>query len=207
MGTIPIFTLPIFFNNPTLPTRTIYGFMDDFGRASASNLGFTSREAKPWVSSLAAGITSGIDASGAAYFARDSGGAAQVVVDSKAPNGTLLATMKVKTAPGQAGVAFRWSNAQNYFTFSTLASGAGSYRINKVVANVTTVMATTTDVIPANGDVLKVVLAGDLITCYVNGVQILQLTDTHNRTATSHGLYNTEATTVARWDDVSFTAA
>lgn len=207
MATIPILTLPIFFNNPALPTRTIYGFLDDFNRAVAATLGSTSREAKPWVNSLTTGITHGIDASGYAYFARDSGGAAQTVVEASAADGTLTATMVVKTTPGQAGLCFRWSTAQNYYTFSTLATGGGSYRINKVAANVTTAMATTTGVIPANGDVLKVVLAGNLITCYVNNVQVLQITDAHNNTATKHGFYNTEATTLARWDNASFVAA
>lgn len=207
MATIPIFTLPIFFNNPTLPTRTIYGFADDFNRAASTPLGSTSREAKPWSHSLATGITSGVDAAGRAYFARDSGGAAQAVVDANASDGTLVATLKVKTTPGQSGLCFRWSNAQNYYTFSTLATGGGAYRINKVEANATTAVASTTGVVPADGDVLKVVLAGTRITCYVNDVQVLQITDAHNRAATRHGLYNTEATTLARWDDISFTAA
>lgn len=207
MATIPIFTLPIIFTRPNMPTRAVYGFADTFDRAAAPTLGRTSREDKPWEISLATGINAGIDASGAAFFARASGGPGQAVVDGNDADGTLTVTMKTKTTPGQAGLCFRWANAQNYLTFSTLASGTGYYRINRVVGNATTVLATTAGITPANGDKLKVVLNGDLITCYVNGVQVLQVTEPHNNTATKHGLYNTEDTTTARWENITFEAS
>lgn len=206
MATIPIFTLPVLFTLPNMLKRTIYGFEDTFNRPAAPSLGATSREAKPWENSLPTGVNSGIDASGAAFLAREIGGPVQSVVEANASDGALQVTMKTKTTPGQAGVVFRWANAQNYLAFSTLASGAGSYRLTKVVANATSVIASTTAVYPANGDVLEVVLDGPLITCFVNGVQVLQATDAHNETATKHGLYCTEAATTARWENISFTA-
>lgn len=207
MATIPVFTLNTLFNNPSLPVRTVLGFIDSFDRPEESPLSVTSGEAKPWVHSLATGLTSGVDAWGRAYFRRVAGGAAQAVVEANTADGTLESSLSALAPSGLFGLAFRWSEPQNYFNFAANMAGAGYYRLNKVAGNVTTALATSVGVKPAPGDRLSVVLAGSSIRCYVNDVQLFSVSDAHNVGATRHGLYNTDTTTTARWEQISFTPA
>jgi hypothetical protein len=102
------------------------------------------------------------------------------------------------------GIAFRITDANNYLYAYFLTSTA--LRLFKFVAGSGTQIGSAT-VTEVNNDVLKVVLAGDQIEVYQNGVlKIGPITETHNQTATKHGLFREisgSAITVCRWEDFS----
>jgi hypothetical protein len=53
---------------------------------------------------------------------------------------------------------------------------------------------------PVNGDMLKAVLNGGSIKCYLNDTLAIEVTDDFNKTSTKHGL-GIATSTDARWDD------
>jgi hypothetical protein len=104
------------------------------------------------------------------------------------------------------GIAFRISDSSNYLF--AYFSGTNSLRIFKVVAGAGTQIGTAT-VTFANNSVLKVVLSGDQIEAYQNGVlKVGPVTESFNQSATKHGIMweaGGQAITVCRWEDFSIT--
>lgn len=156
---------------------------DRFNRAdSAVSLG-SAETGQSWV--VNAG-TWGISSSQAYLVAATA--QATAVVNSGKSDASVEVTL---VGTGDAGLCWRSSDDNNNYVWSTIAA-------YKRVAGIYTQLASFSA--SASGDVLKVVLAGDVHTIYRNGLQIGQFTDAFNNTATSHGLRSNSDTTV-RFDD------
>lgn len=197
------------FNNPNLPKIPIYGFSDDFNRASADTLGVTA-EGKPWVIRDAASSTSvwGTTGTGTAKMKSAPTSTHSAVVDALASDGTLTAVLKTfdqASSSNRFGLAFRHQNVDNYFYFETVYPSSSPFRLRKTLAGVSTTVATST-ISPSPGDVIEIVLSGTSITAKVNGVTALTATDSSMVNEKYHGMF-AFAGSDAEWDSVQFVAA
>lgn len=103
------------------------------------------------------------------------------------------------------GIAFRISDANNFlYAYCITSTGL---RLFKLVAGSGTQIGTAS-VTEADGDLLKVVTNGTSIEVFYNGVSKITVTESHNQTATKHGLFweaGGSSNTLCRWDDFSIT--
>lgn len=147
-------------------------FKDDFTRAdSATTLG------NGWTTLSG---TWGISAN-QAYLATPSG-TDRAVRDFKLSDCVIQATFA--TTGNVQRLTFRHVDTQNELFVS---ADATQWTLNKRVANVLTTLGTYA-ALPANGDVVRVVLNGSSITVYINGTSRITATETFNQTATVHGM-------------------
>ena len=175
---------------------------DDFNRAdNASSLG-TATSGHVWT---ALGGTWGISSNKA--HISNATGLKPAYVECGAADVSVQATLNKTDASNnlnRIGIAFRISDASN-FLYAYYLTSTG-LRLFKLVAGVNTQIGTAT-VTGTNNDVLKVVTSGDQIEVYQNGVlKIGPITETHNQTATKHGLFfevGGSSFTLCRWDDFS----
>lgn len=93
----------------------------------------------------------------------------------------VAVTLRTPQVSGQVqGIIFRYTDDNNYWR-ATRSS------IVKKVSGVLTSVGTYSKAV-ADGDRLKVVMQGSVITVYRNGVQVYTVTDSFNSTATKHGM-------------------
>lgn len=104
--------------------------------------------------------------------------------------------LKIPVQVAYNSIIFRSTDASNYMYFAREADN--TYKVVRNQANVYTTILST-GITPANGDVIKVIVSGSLILCYVNGTFVGSVTETFNQTATKHGFYT--AGTTGRLDD------
>jgi hypothetical protein len=114
------------------------------------------------------------------------------------PNGTSNARSVIQTGvsncrislsvpvirPGTR-IAFRVTDAQNYFTFQM---ESGHFRLYRFVSGTATLIGNNNAYAPQDGDVMQVVLNGDSIKCFVNDNLVFDVIDTFNVGATKHGI-------------------
>ena len=165
---------------------------DTFTRANnASSLG-SAETGQVWAQVVGTGW--GIDTNQAALSA--SVGNDLAVVDSGVSVCSVAATLTGVTG-NNAGLAFSVTDASNWWG---LWGGSGGLFLIKNAAGVQTVPASDAVAI-AEGSVLKVTRSGASITCAVNGVVRLTLSDAFNASATKHGLGIGGADVNHRWDN------
>lgn len=104
------------------------------------------------------------------------------------------------------GIAFRITDVDNYLYAYFLTST--SMRLFKFVAGAGTQLGSAV-VTGTDGDLLNVTTSGDQIEVFQNGVsRIGPITESHNQTATKHGLFweiGGQLIGVCRWDDFAVT--
>jgi len=99
---------------------------------------------------------------------------------------------------GEPRLAFRASDQHNMFQIYATAT---TYRLNKVVADVSTQLMDDSTIIPAAGDIIEVALWGQAIMIWINGVYIKTISDAFNQTITKHGLSGTNGSACRYVDD------
>ena len=122
----------------------------------------------------------------------------------------IATNMRCTGSNRYAGVVFRRVNASNYWRWEAYINNTttGS-RLVKVVADVSTVVQTVTgtgSTIISNVDTpVGVVLNGDNIRIFLNGTNIIDVTDATHNTGTGHGVCCNNSTTNAFWLDYRIT--
>lgn len=177
---------------------------DDFNRADSTTTLGSATTGHVWVPFT--GTVWGIS-SNKAYIQNSAGSQTIAYVETGVADVTIEVTVNKSDATNsinRMGVAFRISDESNYL-FAKF-TGSNQLAIFKVVAGSGTQLGTTT-VTFSNNSVLKVVLSGNQISAYQNGLlKVGPLTESFNQTATKHGLVweaGGQAITVCRWDDFS----
>lgn len=188
-----------------LPTQTLLS-ADTFNRANnASTMGTTD----------GAGIK---DALTWAYSNRSSGSSTWGIASNRAVPETTgkityattnltvsdadISVTRPSFATNNDGLVFRYVDTNNYWDFTDSAAD-GKYLVNKLVANSSTSFAGSMTSRPtvSAGDVMRVVVAGSTIACFVNGVRIASIVDSDLSTATRYGLTNGPLNTLATFDN------
>lgn len=169
---------------PAAPAGATYA-ADTFTR-TASTPGTTSTGAFAWNVRGTSG-TSSWSTDGSHLVGATPGGDSACVVDAGHADGTILGTLVSFTA-GDVALAFRVVDGSNLWL---LYAAAGGYQLVKRVASNYTFLPGAGPA-PASGDVLKVALAGNSITAYVNGASVLSTTDAQFASATAHGFWATD---------------
>jgi hypothetical protein len=119
----------------------------------------------------------------------------------------LELSVKFKSVEGKidqgGGLVWRAKDAKNYYTarFNPLED---NYRLYKVVDGVRTQLQSADLKLPAGWHTLKVVMAGDQITCYCNDQKLLEAKDDTFQDAGKIGLW-TKADAQTLFDDLSLT--
>ena len=196
--------IPGTFTAPGLPDLGTLGFSDTFSRPNSTQLGFTESPRRPWVQLPGTSYLESI-AAGQAGISRATGaGHAAIGVDAGTADGALEATIStIGVTSAQQGLMFRGTDVNNFWRLSR--ASVAHYELRKHVGGAVTTLHTTTGITPTEGDVLRVVLDGPSISCFINGQHIHDASDDFNVDATVHGFYN-NATTDNRFDNISFTA-
>lgn len=169
-----------------VPARPAPTIADGFNRADAATLGTASdgTSSRGWVT-VPGGGTLGVTQRAAAV--RDLAGktwAAAVL-----GMGTADGTMEVVASGPNEGLLFRVANDAGY---SFLWSGGNNvWRLTSFPASVEVARATVSTA-PTPGTRIRVALAGTRIRCYVDGVQVIDVTDTRHTGAT-HGIVSLNA--------------
>lgn len=176
---------------------------DDFNRADdASSLG-TSSSGHLWVVPGASG-TWGIS-SNLAYLPSPQNRSV-CYIEANDADVTVEVSLFTSTAANtiaRQGLMFRLTDNANYLYLYFINNS--TLRCYKLVAGGETLLFTTTQT-ATNGDILKVVTAGDQIEIYHNNNLETTITESHNQTATKHGLFwenGGASSTIARWEDFS----
>jgi hypothetical protein len=163
---------------------------DTFNRAdSATSLGTTDTGAAAW-SALQG--TWGLSANQAYVAVGDASTVCVAVVDASAADCTVAVDLSVNGGGNpQAGLAFRATDANNFYLAEVTMGAAGTPKIYKRVAGTYTAIATGASITFNGGETLSVELAGNSITVKRNGSTIVSVTDSTFPSATKHGLYQT----------------
>jgi hypothetical protein len=106
-------------------------------------------------------------------------------------------SVNIATLSGEPGLTFRIQDTTNWFRL--IYSGGRFYlqrAVNGIRNEVSNVPATVT-----NGSLLVVELQGNSIRVFLNGTQIISVTNTSFATATKHGLHMGANNATARYDD------
>lgn len=185
---------------PTVPP-TVYA-ADTFTRADSTTLGTSETGGLTWTrnngstgwtilsNTLSRALGAGVSADDCYLSDSQSDGTIQVTVTSvDIANGIVF---RAAGATHATGYIF-WRSSSALYTLSK-RTGVGSY----------TALATYTQP-PAAGDVMKVVLSGSSIKCYVNGVLGITATDSTN-TGTAHGVW-VNSGQAGTFDNYSHTSA
>jgi hypothetical protein len=124
-------------------------------------------------------------------------GAGRVVVNSVSDNYAVQAKLSTMAAGTNIHrVVFRYIDSSNELFFGK--ANATQYQLSKRVAGASTSLGLITQT-PVSGDVIRVEVRGNRITAKVNGITIIDVTDSANSTGTKIGLYVGDTT--ARFDD------
>ena len=191
------------FTTPGLPNLSVVGFSDTFGRGNSGSLGYTERPKRAWTlqpddpTLFAGGV-----AAGQGYLKRASiVGPAHAVAESYLSDAVLEVTLATFGASSsrEFGPAFRFTSTNNMWRF--YSRDKNEYRLQKYVNGSANIVWSSTGITPTDGDRLKVVMNGPTITCFINDVQVHQLTDSHSQDATRHGWYSNTNTDADRVDN------
>jgi hypothetical protein len=128
------------------------------------------------------------------------------VANAAAANVTVQCTIAVWDAAAGtqgAGLAFRSSAAGTQYLY-LVPETATSLRINKNDLGTFSVL-TTVAFVPVNGDVMRVVLSGNNINVFQNGVLLISIADPSFAAQTYHGLAVGVGTVACRWDNLLVT--
>lgn len=195
------------FNNPNLPVVPRNGFVDDFNRGSANNLGETV-DGKQWTTLNPGTTTSvwGTHGDGTAGMKSSTAGHHIAAVDALTANWTLTAQLSSfdENAPTRRfGLAVRVLDVNNYVMIAPISHNGHSMRI---AYSVDGSLQLTDDRGPhlAPGDTVSATMLGDMITAYVNGTQFATATVPELSHGTHHGLYSFYES-VSAWDHIEFT--
>ena len=93
---------------------------------------------------------------------------------------------------------FRYSDASNYWFFNCDVQNAIMRLVKKVAGSDTTVATTGA---PVDGGVYEVTCVGNVITAYIDGIQITTATDAALNTATKAGFHELSASSPARFSN------
>ena len=194
--------VPGIFTAPGLPDLDIKGFTDTFDRPDSTDIGYTEKPARRWQTDAGSSDTVTGVRNNEGYAAQTKlSGHCLVFADARLSDGQLTVTMGNTAAAAQHGAIFRAASINDYWRLVNAQNV--EYRLQKFIGGSVTVMGTGSTK-PAPGDKLRIVLDGPTITCYINGVQQMQVTDSHNQNLTTHGFYNNNDTTNTI-RDISFT--
>ncbi len=177
-GGFPLQFLPVIKGRPTASGPAVY-LQDDFNRAdSITSLG-AADVGGAWT---AANGTWGIESNqGRLITAGGGNGIAQL--DASHADATAQVTLNV--IGNLTGLLFRYTDTSNYWWLLEFGS---AYYLQKVVGGSTTNLISGAGT-AANGDVIKVILSGNSIKCYNNGVQLgTDQSDSFNASATKFGM-------------------
>jgi hypothetical protein len=157
---------------------------DDFHRANSGTLG-TANVGGNWTIGGAVSHGTFAISSNVALFTHGAG-PTTVWLNPSVADCTIEGT--VGTTKPNNGIWFRGdAGGQNGFLF---VSGSAKYQVFKMTtASSFTQVGTDISVTPTNGDVLKVVLSGDNMDFYINGVLKLSASNSFQNTETHHGFY------------------
>jgi hypothetical protein len=165
-------------------------FVDDFNRADASTLGTTSFGGKTYA--IAAGTVAAPTtpvwsiASGKAYTSSSQADATAIITSGSA-DGTLEMVISTQsTGYGDSGLVSRYQDQDNFWLLYADKTAA-KYKVMKKSGGVYSTLVTTA-VNLVDGDVLKTVMAGNVQTWFVNGVQVHTVTDAAFATSVKHGM-------------------
>lgn len=171
--------------------------VDDFTRSdSTTNLG----SASPGGAWTQDNGTWGIS-SNQAYISSGSG-ASIATIDASESDVDIRVKVSASAGGGNAGLVFRYSDANNYWR-AFWDGSSGNIFLQKVVSGSgTTFVNTGVTGGFAAGDQIRVLASGSSIKLYHEGDRYGTVTDSHNSTATKHGLWINQATpTNWRLDD------
>jgi hypothetical protein len=130
------------------------------------------------------------------------------VVNCGSADGTIQATVTLTSGlVGEAGLAARFSNGTNGWLAygGAAATPVNKWSLAKKVAGAYTFFTPLIQVTPANGDVLKISMAGPNLALRVNGVLVASVTDPFNQSVAQHGLRVNPGNGVYALDNFSFT--
>jgi len=113
-------------------------------------------------------------------------------------SGSSDCVITLKNSLQSAGnrILFRGVETNNHYQFQTESS---QFRIYKNEGGVSTMLGSNSTIIPSSGDILKVVLSGSSIKCFVNDNLVFDISNTFNQTSTKHGMMLNNS--VGRLDD------
>lgn len=116
---------------------------------------------------------------------------AYATVDLGTPEIDLSLVMVVRNDPSGngAGIVFRLSDTSNFW-YARQSSTTGKVQLRKVVAGSDQLVGESPTNHDVNGDTIRVVARGSSIEVFREGVSQITTTDSHNSTATKHGLLN-----------------
>lgn len=168
---------------------------DNFNRPDALTLG-SAKTGQPWVVSAGDyGIKNNM-----LYLAENSEVEPLCYIDAGVSDCAVSA--KFYGGPGYVsgnsatGINFRISDKANLLRFYP---DNLHFRIGRFEAGSLSVMGNNSTIAPANGQILRVVIKGTSIKCYVDDKLVFDITSSFNTTATKHGLYIRDKTRIAQW--------
>jgi hypothetical protein len=164
--------------------------LDNFTRADATQPGRT-ETGQVW-----AGSTYGI-ASGRLYNTA-SNFVACLLAGMPTDQYTVQVTLAVVDNTAEQHIQFRRINGSNSFRVGHFQ---GSWQMIRTLAGAETSIASAVGT-PANGEVWKLTVGGDVLSFYLNGALLMSATDTNNRSGSGIGLSAFSGTT-ARFDTFS----
>lgn len=185
---------------PYTPPTTI--LFDDFNRANnASSLGNTITPGTAWPSPVSGvwGIISNL------AYNSDTVGFGHVVYDLAVSDFTLIANAtREATTNSRGGLLFRYQDASNWWY---LEMRSGDVILYKSVAGSGSQVGATYTISnpPYTVRNLKVRTNGNIIKCYVDGVEILNITDSHLATETKVGMVSGQASDPFFFEDITAT--
>lgn len=168
------------------PAPAVVYASDAFTRADSGSLGSTTVGAKTWTTVAVKTFQQpSWSISGSALRATYVSGTTEglAYVNTAQANGRVSVRM---SSGSDFGLAFRITDGNNFWMLWNGSAVGGTYRLMKFEAGAYTVMATSS-VQSAVGDLVSVVLSGNVITAYANGVLVATVTNSFNATATIHG--------------------
>ena len=123
--------------------------------------------------------------------------------DTGSPDGTLQADVTVTGGTAWAGLAFRWSDNNNFWRVIISAGGTGGGYLQKRVAG-SYVTAGRWGTASARTAAIRVEISGDNIQVFEDGAIVLDVEENFNNTATAHGLFSQSTAIGAAIDNLSF---
>ena len=164
---------------------------DSFDRADSSSLGNATTGQSWSVAKGSWGITSN-----QAYSIDGCPAPGYALIDSGSKNGYVQVSLTVNRQDMR--LPFRFQDLNNLYWLENRGS---FYDINKMVAGVRSIVASSTGITPADGDVIKIDLDNSLINVYINGTGRISTTDSEV-SGTKHGI-GTWCNGAIRYDNFS----
>lgn len=192
-----------FDTTPVVDPTTVV--VDRFNRSNSTTAMGTAETGQTWTPRLG---TWGIN-NGTAYVVSNVVATTySTVVDAGVADCTVTVTLAALIAGnGNVGITFRNVDSNNWWRFIADPANSRLY-LQRNLAGSPLTYDTINSVTISAGDVLSVVLDGDSIACYHNGVARILRTNSSHNTATHHGLIvstSNPASNASRWEDFSVT--